>query len=88
MREKLSIFEEERVIRFLGVPAQSADFMEAGKSMQTTLSWLEFLAAGGAKRPSAQVNKLKKSFPYTHIATGWCITETNACGFGFWGRLS
>ena len=44
---------EERVTRFLGVATQSADLMEAAKSMQTTLSWLEFLAPGGAKRPSA-----------------------------------
>ena len=70
---------------FFSVPTQSADLMEAAKSMQTTLSSLDFLVAGGAKRPPAIVSELKTNFPQTHITTGWGMTETNASRLGFLG---
>ena len=85
--EAFKIIEEEHVTRFLGVPTQPADLMEAAKSMQTTLSLPEILATSGAKCSPVQVNELKTSFPHTHIATGCGMTETNACGFGFLGMI-
>lgn len=39
--------------------------------MQAWHSSLEFLTAGGAKRPPAQVKVLKTNFPQNHIATEW-----------------
>ena len=65
------------------MPTQSADLMEAAKRMQASLCSLKYLAAGGAKRPPAQVKELKAVFLHTQIATGWEMKETIACGFGF-----
>ena len=83
--DAVRIIEEERVTRFLGVPTQSADLMEAARGMRASLNSLEFLTSGGAKRPPSQVNELKNAFPHTQIATGWGMTETNACGIGYFG---
>ena len=84
-KEAVKIIEREGVTRFLGVPTQSADLMSEATRQGTSLSSLDFLGAGGAKRPPAQVSELKAAFPKANIATGWGMTETNACGLGFVG---
>ena len=86
MLKKLSkIIQEDRVTQFLRVPIQSPEFAEATKRVQTSLSSLECLAAGGAKLPPAEVKERKPKFPHYHNATAWGLTETNACGFACLG---
>lgn len=79
------IVEREKITRFLGVPTQSADLMEAAHRLNLSLDSLDYLGAGGAKRPAAQVAELARSFPRAQIATGWGMTETNANGIGMAG---
>ncbi|MDA8739870.1 acyl--CoA ligase [Rhodobacteraceae bacterium] len=80
------IIRDEKVTRFLGVPTQSADLMNAAHEMSEPLDTLDFLGSGGAKRPAAQVAQLHKAFPSAQLATGWGMTETNAVGIGLIGN--
>ena len=77
---------DEKVTRFLGVPTQSADLAEAAARLGEPLETLDFIGAGGAKRPAAQVAELSQRFPRAKIATGWGMTETNAIGIGMVGK--
>ncbi len=83
--EAVRVIKREGVTRFLGVPTQSADLLEAAKRMGEKLPTLSWLGAGGAKRPAAQVAQLQDQFPAAEIATGWGMTETNALGIGVVG---
>ncbi|AVO39462.1 class I adenylate-forming enzyme family protein [Pukyongiella litopenaei] len=83
--EAARIIEAEAVTRFLGVPTQCADLIDAADRMNTSLETLEFLGSGGAKRPAAQVSELARRFPRAQVATGWGMTETNALGIGLGG---
>ncbi len=83
--EAVRVIKAEGVSRFLGVPTQSADLLEAARRMGETLPTLTWLGAGGAKRPAAQVAQLQDQFPAAEIATGWGMTETNALGIGMVG---
>ncbi len=83
--EAVRIIRDEGVRRLVGVPTQSHDLMIAARAMNEPLPTLEFLAAGGAKRPAAQVGELARAFPNAQLATGWGMTETNAIGFGMSG---
>ncbi|TDK45095.1 class I adenylate-forming enzyme family protein [Antarcticimicrobium luteum] len=80
------LIRDEKVTRFLGVPTQSADLSEAASRLNEPLETLDFLGAGGAKRPAAQVEELSRRFPGANIATGWGMTETNANGIGMVGQ--
>lgn len=82
----LRAITEEKITRFLGVPTQSIDLMNAAKRAGVTVPTLEFLGSGGAKRPPAQVAELAKAFPNADVATGWGMTETNAIGIGLVGQ--
>ncbi|MFT7596901.1 MAG: long-chain acyl-CoA synthetase [Paracoccaceae bacterium] len=79
------IIRDEKITRFLGVPTQSADLLQAATEMNEPLETLDYLGSGGAKRPAAQVLELAKTFPKASIATGWGMTETNAVGIGLAG---
>lgn len=79
------IIDREKITRFLGVPTQSADLIDAARSLGMTLDSLDFLGSGGAKRPPAQVETLASCFPQANVATGWGMTETNANGIGMAG---
>lgn len=81
----IDLINREKVTRFLGVPTQSADLMEAASETGASLSSLVYLGAGGAKRPPAQVDPLAEAFPRAAIASGWGMTETNALGTGVSG---
>jgi acyl-CoA synthetase (AMP-forming)/AMP-acid ligase II len=83
--EAVRLVRDEGVTRILGVPTQSADLRAAAARMGETLPTLDFLGAGGAKRPAAQVSELAGAFPHAKIATGWGMTETNANGIGLVG---
>ncbi|MDK3018273.1 class I adenylate-forming enzyme family protein [Pseudodonghicola flavimaris] len=82
----VTLIREEKITRFLGVPTQSADLLQAAHRMGEGLETLDFVGAGGAKRPAAQVGELHASFPKADVATGWGMTETNAMGIGMQGE--
>ncbi len=79
------LIRDNAITRFLGVPTQSAELMEAALSMGETLPSMDYLGSGGAKRPGAQVAQLAEVFPNAGVATGWGMTETNALGIGMVG---
>ena len=81
----IELINAEKVTRFLGVPTQSADLMEAARETGATMPSLVYVGAGGAKRPPAQVDPLAEAFPRATIASGWGMTETNALGTGISG---
>ncbi|KIN66210.1 AMP-dependent synthetase and ligase [Sulfitobacter noctilucae] len=83
--QAVRLIRDNNITRFLGVPTQSAELMEAAKQMGESLPSLDYLGAGGAKRPAAQVAQLAETFPNAGIATGWGMTETNALGIGMIG---
>ena len=83
--DAVKTIEREKITRFLGVPTQSADLMQAAKRMGCPLNGLQYVGAGGAKRPAAQVGQLQASFPKATVASGWGMTETNAVGLGIAG---
>lgn len=83
--EAVRLIDKEQVTRFLGVPTQSADLMEATQRLGANLDSLENLSSGGAKRPPSQVAELQETFPKAAVASGWGMTETNAIGLGIWG---
>lgn len=83
--EAVRLIKAENITRFLGVPTQSAELMHAAQVAGETLTTLDYLGSGGAKRPGAQVAQLAKTFPNAGIATGWGMTETNALGIGMIG---
>jgi long-chain acyl-CoA synthetase len=84
-QEAVRLIQSENITRFLGVPTQTADLMEAARTAGVTLDTLDYLGSGGAKRPAAQVAQLAQTFPKAGIATGWGMTETNALGIGMIG---
>lgn len=83
--QAVRIIRDEKVTRFIGVPTQSIDLMEAARRLNEPLDSLDSLTSGGAKRPAAQVRELHDAFPQLTVATGWGMTETNAVGIGFHG---
>jgi len=83
--EAARLIDQEQVTRFLGVPTQTAELMDAARRLGRNLSSLEFLGSGGAKRPAAQVGELAQQFPHAAVASGWGMTETNAIGLGIIG---
>lgn len=81
-KKAVRLMRDENITRFLGVPTQSADLMAAAQEMGECLPLMDYLGAGGAKRPAAQVAQLHETFPNAKVATGWGMTETNALGTG------
>ena len=85
-KEAVRLIRDHALTRFLGVPTQSADLMEAAREMGEALPSIDYLGSGGAKRPAAQVAQLAEAFPNAGVATGWGMTETNALGIGLIGE--
>jgi acyl-CoA synthetase (AMP-forming)/AMP-acid ligase II len=83
--DAIETIERESITRFLGVPTQSADLMQAAQRLGRPLAGLQYVGAGGAKRPAAQVGQLHNCFPNAVVASGWGMTETNAVGLGIAG---
>jgi len=83
--EAVRLIRDNAITRFLGVPTQSAELMEAAKRMGERLPSMDYIGSGGAKRPGAQVGQLAETFPNAGVATGWGMTETNALGIGMIG---
>ncbi|MFC4261116.1 class I adenylate-forming enzyme family protein [Marinobacter lacisalsi] len=78
--EAAGIIQREQITRFVGVPTQSAELIQAAEKLEYSLDSLETIGAGGAKRPATQVLQLASQFPKASIATGWGMTETNSLG--------
>ena len=81
----IDIISDEIITRITAVPTVVADLVQEAREQNVSLDTLEFLGAGGAKRPAAQVHVEKKALPLADIASGYGMTETNALGLGISG---
>ena len=87
--EALRLIEKEKITYFVGVPTMSLELMNHPDRDNYDLSTLTDIAAGGAPRPVAHVERLRNSFPGAQPALGYGLTETNAVGCGnFWGNYA
>ena len=85
--EALRLIEKEKITYFVGVPTMSLEMMSHPDRHRYDLSTLTDIAAGGAPRPVAHVQRLKDSFETAQPALGYGLTETNAVGCGnYWGN--
>ena len=83
--EALRLIEKEKITYFVGVPTMSLELMNHPDHDKYDTSTLTDLAAGGAPRPVAHVERLQQAFPNAQPALGYGLTETNAVGCGnFW----
>ncbi len=81
----IDIIRDEIITRITAVPTVVADLVQQARDQNVSLETLEFLGAGGAKRPAAQVGVEKQALPLADIASGYGMTETNALGLGISG---
>jgi acyl-CoA synthetase (AMP-forming)/AMP-acid ligase II len=85
--EALRLIDKERITYFVGVPTMSLELMSHPDRDRYDLSTLTDIAAGGAPRPVAHVQRLDDSFETARPALGYGLTETNAVGCGnYWGN--
>jgi len=85
--EALRLIEQEKITYFVGVPTMSLELMQHPDRAKYDLSSLTDIAAGGAPRPVAHVERLEHSFKGAQPALGYGLTETNAVGCGnFWSN--
>ncbi len=85
--EALRLIEAERITYFVGVPTMSLELMQHPDRDKYDLSTMTDIAAGGAPRPVAHVERLEASFKGAQPALGYGLTETNAVGCGnFWSN--
>ena len=87
--EALKLIEKEKITYFVGVPTMSLELMNHPDRGNYDLSTLTDIAAGGAPRPVAHVERLRGAFPAAQPALGYGLTETNAVGCGnFWDNYA
>jgi acyl-CoA synthetase (AMP-forming)/AMP-acid ligase II len=87
--EALRLIERERITYFVGVPTMSLELMNHPDHEKYDTSTLTDIAAGGAARPVAHVERLQEAFPNSQPALGYGLTETNAIGCGnFWSNYA
>jgi acyl-CoA synthetase (AMP-forming)/AMP-acid ligase II len=85
--EALRLIEQEKITYFVGVPTMSLELMQHPDRDRYDLSSLTDIAAGGAARPVAHVERLEDSFKGAQPALGYGLTETNAVGCSnFWSN--
>ncbi|WP_129791911.1 class I adenylate-forming enzyme family protein [Sphingosinicella sp. CPCC 101087] len=85
--EAMRLIEAEKVTYFVGVPTMSLEMMTHPDRDKYDLSTLTDIAAGGAPRPVAHVERLEETFRGAQPALGYGLTETNAVGCGnFWAN--
>ena len=83
--DALRLIEKEKITYFVGVPTMSLELMTHPDRDKYDLSTLTDIAAGGAPRPVAHVERLQKTFSAAQPALGYGLTETNAVGCSnFW----
>ena len=87
--EALRLVEQEGITYFVGVPTMSLELMQHPDRGRYDLSTLTDIAAGGAARPVAHVERLQQSFSSAQPALGYGLTETNAVGCSnFWSNYA
>lgn len=87
--EALRLIASEKVTYFVGVPTMSLELMQHPDRAKYDLSTLTDIAAGGAPRPTAHVERLRQSFDTAQPALGYGLTETNAVGCSnFWSNYA
>ena len=87
--EALRLIEQEKITYFVGVPTMSLELMNHPDHAKFDTSTLTDIAAGGAARPVAHVERLQEAFPNSQPALGYGLTETNAIGCGnFWANYA
>lgn len=74
--EALRLIEQEKITYFVGVPTMSLEMMSHPDRDRYDLSTLTDIAAGGAPRPVAHVQRLKDSFETAQPALGYGLTST------------
>jgi acyl-CoA synthetase (AMP-forming)/AMP-acid ligase II len=85
--EALRLIEKEKITYFVGVPTMSLELMQHPDRDKYDLSSLTDIAAGGAARPVAHVERLEQAFKGAQPALGYGLTETNAIGCSnFWSN--
>ena len=85
--EALRLIEKEKITYFVGVPTMSMELAQSPARSKYDLSSLTDIAAGGAARPVAHVERLEKTFTGAQPALGYGLTETNAVGCSnFWSN--
>ena len=85
--EALRLIEKEKITYFVGVPTMSLELMQHPDRDKYDLSSLTDIAAGGASRPVAHVQRLEQAFKGAQPALGYGLTETNAIGCSnFWSN--
>ena len=85
--EALRLIEKEKITYFVGVPTMSMELAQSPSRTKYDLSSLTDIAAGGAARPVAHVERLEKTFTGAQPALGYGLTETNAVGCSnFWSN--
>jgi long-chain acyl-CoA synthetase len=85
--EALRLIEKEKITYFVGVPTMSLELMQHPDRNRYDLSSLTDIAAGGAARPVAHVERLERAFAGAQPALGYGLTETNAVGCSnFWSN--
>jgi len=85
--EALRLIEKEKITYFVGVPTMSLELMQHPDRDKYDLSSLTDIAAGGAARPVAHVERLEHAFKGAQPALGYGLTETNAIGCSnFWSN--
>jgi len=85
--EAMRLIEKEKITYFVGVPTMSLELMQHPDRAKYDLSSLSDIAAGGAPRPVAHVQRLEDAFKGAQPALGYGLTETNALGCSnFWSN--
>jgi long-chain acyl-CoA synthetase len=85
--DALRLIQDEKITYFVGVPTMSLELMQHPDRDKYDLSSLTDIAAGGAARPVAHVQRLEDSFRGAQPALGYGLTETNAVGCSnFWSN--
>ena len=84
-KQAVDIIENETITLIRAVPTVISDLVEEAIAQNKSLSSLETLNAGGAKRPPPNVAYEKNALPLTDISSGYGMTETNALGISVSG---
>lgn len=78
--DAVDLVESEKLTNVVGVPTMSHEMTLEAERRGIALDTLIDMGSGGAKRPSAHVDKLNEVFPQAWSSSGYGLTETNALG--------
>ena len=87
--EALRLIQKERITYFVGVPTMSLELLNHPERDRFDISSLKDITGGGAPRPVAHVERLRREIPTAQPALGYGLTETNAVGCSnFWSNYA